>query len=207
MIPAEYTTWMVLALLAICVGLPAYLAFFLGIKFAKIRQPEFFSSRRELDDVYLPLHEADIHHAWAAFLVGRKLSQSGRGYEKLERLILPDPEAQSIEDFEKSLPDQMPLIRDIRSATRTAISRGVEVRWCKHFTGYSWWVAEPRGNDGFVHVELVMPYSIQGQRPSIRIYRSTDERLVQQYVSLYENLWRASRVPEQCEYDLAEQTG
>ncbi len=50
-------------------------------------------------------------------------------------------------------------------------------------------------NNGWVHAEAVLPFSVTNLRPSWTVRRTHHERLVASFVDIFEKMWNESEPP------------
>lgn len=158
--------------------------------------PEFFRDRAELDKEY-PFEKRinSVSEIYAFYTTGERFFQRRKDYNKLKQLILPNPDANSLEVFEASIPKRKDIISQNRKNTELAFDNDIQVKWYPEFTGFSFWFGDPHSGNGWVHIELVMPCAYPEERPSITIHKSKDEILFNRLWKAYEEMWEKSKLP------------
>jgi hypothetical protein len=133
-----------------------------------------------------------VAKAWCAWVPGNIAFDRGDDISKIERLMLPNPDCPALIDFSSRLPSKTNEIQhDIRTTTRAAQKKNIEVKWTPHFTGQSWWVANPDGNDsdGFIHIEVMLPFGHRDRRPAFRVYRWQNREFFELHKKIFDEMW------------------
>lgn len=133
----------------------------------------------------------------AVFVTARKLiANDYSNTQKIKRVILPDPDGESFIQFAKSLKDYPNLANYVKAATAELKEKyGIEVRWFPNMIGYSMLIADASKATGWVHAEMVMPFSKANRRPSVTIYKRGYENTVTTFAKIFEDMWNASNQP------------
>lgn len=158
----------------------------------------FFSSRDALerrgsfDDLLGSASKVD-----AAFVTGHKIMHRQDQHARhIVRLILPNPQCESFLFYEQSVGESIgSLANQIIGATRECREKGIKVRWCPVILHQSFMLGDVDKPTGWLHSEMVLPYSKMNNRPSFRIYRHRFESAIHAYQDIFNKLWDASTEP------------
>lgn len=132
----------------------------------------------------------------AIYVVGRSfIRDHSDRFRRIRRLILPDPTSASFKFYEQSTgePNLAEYVVTATQICRTQI--GIQVRWCPELIQQSVLIGDSDKRSGWVHAELVMPYSRANARPSITVKKSRFERVVSSYQETFNLLWALSKEP------------
>ncbi|MHC2335254.1 hypothetical protein [Bradyrhizobium sp. USDA 4454] len=159
---------------------------------------DFFSSRvaleqhRSFDDLIGSTEAID-----AIYITGRSfIRNDSKRFRRIRRLILPDPRSDSFRFYEQSTGEPN-LAESVLRAT--AVCRDdikIEVRWCEALVQQSVLIGDSDKSTGWVHVELVAPFSKANSRPSFTVTRRRFENVVNSYQEIFSQLWEASYPPD-----------
>jgi hypothetical protein len=165
----------------------------LGALWYRIHAPRVFTTRENLNRARQSF-VYDMDRADICLLAGGNILASGKTLPPQCRILLPDPDSQSVKEWASRLSDGGSLATSIRELTAAALQAGHEVKWFPFFIGQSWWIGR-RGNDEFVHIESVIPHLGRDSRPSLRIQAWQDARLLQELRQAFARMWSEAALP------------
>ncbi|MDE2107107.1 MAG: hypothetical protein KGL39_58410 [Patescibacteria group bacterium] len=158
---------------------------------------EFYSSNDELHKRPLDEQLAKAANIDAVVIIGRTLAESDlKHVRRVQRVIMPSPKSESAKHYAQSVNEASRLSKDIADATVTFEAIGTKVRWYPHMICQTFLIGDASLQNGWVHVEMVPPYSAGNLRPSWTAYRKHHERLVASYGTIFEKMWAASEAPD-----------
>ena len=158
---------------------------------------KFFPSRTILEEEQSLAKEfADVEEVLAILLTGRVITSKNISIvSKINRLILPHPNSDSVNHYGVNLPERPDTRAHIIEATRVAQSVGIDVRWYWELIQHSTLIADPYKSRGWAHIELAPPLSFTDKRPSITIYKKHYEQTILDIAENFENLWDECSLP------------
>jgi hypothetical protein len=168
------------------------LAFFAGSIYSKWNNPELFLDRTKLDKVFRGDPLAEVETAHCVFLLAQKFLERSDSH-KVKKLILPDPDSETVEYLRSTLDYSQDLRQHLRSVIAGARKKNIDVRLVSHFSGTSWWIGDRDKTDPFVHIEIIFPHMTRPDRPSFRVYRSQDVAFYERYCEVFDQLWSAAK--------------
>lgn len=159
---------------------------------------EFFPDRETLDrqrGYDKTLGSAD--NIDAIFATGRKVSvHDVPNIRRIKRVILPNPHSSSFIFYANSLADHPNLANYVISATKEFQDNlNIEVRWLPEMIHHSILIADSDKASGWVHVEIVLPYSKANTRPSFTLQKNHYEGAVNHFAKIFEKMWSNSLPP------------
>lgn len=156
----------------------------------------FFTNRNTLEreNGKLGARFAAAKHVDALWIKGGSFYDENENTHVVKRLILPDPESESIRFFAQSV-DQEDIGSVIRAVTEKATRVGAKVKWCKEFPGVSMNLVDTGRENGWTHVEVVLPFSKPNDRPSFTIKKSRSPDSVLEFQRVFNVLWDESVAP------------
>lgn len=125
----------------------------------------------------------------AIFVYGQTVLNLHKNIGRINRLLLPNPYSPSFGHYEKTVNHQMTIAEHLEKAADKYRQNGVQVRFYPHFICYSLMIADPLKETGWVHVEMVMPFSLNSERPSIGVTRKISPEFVEHYAKVFEKMW------------------
>jgi len=153
---------------------------------------EFYPDRHVLEtERPLAATLSGVRNLQAVLVAGSNLFNRLPSATRLNRLILPHPDAPGVKRFEQDQPG-MAVAQVIREVTRAAKRQGVQVRWYPNWIGYSILLADISEADGFVHFETVLPFAERTDRPSVTIRRRAYPSVIQSFGKLFDKMWEVS---------------
>lgn len=157
---------------------------------------QFFADRAELarhrswPELIRSVEELD-----ACLVIGYDAFHAQEQLHKFKRLLLPNPESGSIQNYSRLMGD--PGIGDrIREVTQTAQLQKIRTKWVKEFIGYSFLIIDRNGKNPRVHVELAVPGLKIGDRPSFTFTKSAYRTLFVQFDNVFQEIWDDSDDPD-----------
>lgn len=153
----------------------------------------FYFSRPALEQRNKKLGQLFTDTKWvdALWVKGEKFYDANENIHAVKRLILPNPDSNSLRLFANSV-DQEALKEIIKAVTQKATKAGAQVRWCKEFYCTSINLVDTGRNNGWVHVEVVLPYSRPEDRPSFTIEKSRSPDCVLEFQRIFNEIWDKS---------------
>lgn len=184
-------------------GLPKWAQQQLAAKRGVIMTPafQFFPTRdlleksRPLEDIFRESSKTYCIHA-----TGRRIwLKQFDGINKIEKVILPNPQSASFNDYAKSVGEARGLIVSVCEATKNIKEKSrAQILWYPEMIHVSINIADPEEIRGWVHIEQTLPFSTPNLRPSYTIYRREKhhEQTVIDYWQVFNKLWHASKEPD-----------
>ena len=169
---------------------------FYGITVAK--GIELYPERRLLDkhsNLEELFKKADSIEACSVigFTLINRLSHPER---HIKKLLLPNPDCHSLKNLETTTQRKDHFTSTIYTVTKSALERKIPVKWYKEFIGYSFLIVNRNRNDGWLHVEFVLPHTTEHlDRPSMRIRKSEQPKIFNHFVQAFDEMWEASDKP------------
>lgn len=117
------------------------------------------------------------------------------GSNKVDRLILPNPNCDSLAYFDNSYEPKFQLKSFIETNTKRAKEHHVDIRWSPEFIGYSILIADKHEYDAWVHIEYVLPYSDPQKRPSITIFKKNHPGVFAHFLNAFDKIWDKLKPP------------
>lgn len=156
---------------------------------------QFFSDRDTLDrtrtwaELMASCREMD-----ALFLIGDNVTSQAIDLQKVKRMLLPRPDSDSVRYFSQNggRPNTPELIRE---STKTALGKGIKVRWTDEFVGYSLYILDKNAHDARVHIEYILPTMLPARRPSLTIWKRRFPNAFTAFLDAYDGLWEDAKSP------------
>jgi hypothetical protein len=157
---------------------------------------EFFANRNLLQRAHGTLGSrfAGATKVSAILVVGHKFYISGDKIGAVKELLLPDPDGKAIKRFAETT-ERKDTTRAIKEVTRIARKNGAAVRWYDHFVCHSVLLVDVEKPTGWVHVEMVLPYSTHDKRPSYTLYKNGQEEAVLEMSRVFREIWDNAHEP------------
>lgn len=162
----------------------------------KLPVQAFYESRSQLDSVEHEL--SDVEEIWAAWHVGPY-----RDFEaffpkgRRGRILLTSPSSSALGELGKIRKgDVNTMASVIRSITKHAMEKDLEVRWFDGLICNNVIVADPHKDRSWMRVELIIPHGSPQSRPSFLVVKDGNERLYHTFSSAFEKMWEASQLPD-----------
>jgi len=154
---------------------------------------------RRLLDKYTDLEEtlkmAEIIEAYS--IIGFNLMNKVTRPERyVKKLLLPRPDCNSLKNLEDTTSREGNFTPTIKTSTQIAIKNKIPVRWYPEFIGYSYYIANRNKDNGWVHVEYVLPHTSDHlKRPSMRINKKEYPKIFNYYVEAFDEMWSNAYTP------------
>ena len=132
------------------------------------------------------------------FISGRKLKvHEIENVSHITEVILPDPRSESFRHFCQSIDDLENLVRYVCQSTKN-ITENLQrpVLWYPDILHQSFMIGDPETAKGWVHFEITLPGTLANKRPSMTIYASKYEGVVQHYWQMYKHIKEHSIAPD-----------
>ena len=114
----------------------------------------------------------------------------------IKKLLLPDPDCDSLKNLESTTKREDHFSPIIRSVTESAKTRKIDVKWYSEFIGYSFYIVDRNKDDGWLHVEFVLPHTIDHlERPSMRIKKNKQKEIFSHFVKAFDDMWDDAKKP------------
>jgi hypothetical protein len=157
---------------------------------------EFFPDRDALQHCYgsLPARLSNVSTAYVIWTVGHDFYAAGEHLDVVKELLLPSPDGEAIKFFGESV-DREAISNEIREATKLAQKKGAKVKWYDHYIFQSTILADVDKQSGWIHIELVLPYSKRLKRPSFTIRKSNSPETVEEMTRLFRKWWNVAKEP------------
>jgi hypothetical protein len=154
--------------------------------------PDFFVDRTVLDresPVADKMKKAE--RLYAMWLTGTKMIQEIKEVSKVDRLLLPDPNSNSLAFFQSALSpeDRRNIAAEIRQSTAQARLKRIQVRWLKEFSGYSLTIGNPQSADTWVQIEMALPVLHGSRRSSFEFKRPQHAAPIDDIMEMFDRLW------------------
>lgn len=166
-----------------------------------IVHPPLFAGHMALEVAY-PIHDQirRARHVDGLWLSGRAVFQLDdtaiRG--TVRRIILPTPDSPLLREMSRwtGIPYGAADLA-IQESTDRAIRLDVEVRWLREFPGFTLLLADSGDENGYAHVEILLPFTQPGHRPIQRIERRDAQVIFERLVKMFDRLWEKAVNPAQ----------
>jgi len=160
------------------------------IRVIRGKDVEFFPNRSILQKTHGTISERlkNIDHADAIWVLGQKFYHAAGDTHKVHRLLLPNPGSETLK-FLVSTGHNWTKEETLKEITELAKTAGAEVKWYDNFISHSIILADTDKRRGWVHIESVLPYSTNEQRPSYTIYRRSQRKAVEEMQRVFNALW------------------
>lgn len=194
---SQFTTAPMNGLPAMIVGMLGFvglalLTFYAGSLYRHWRSPELFLDRKAIESEFKGDPLKGVATAQCCFLLARKFLERD-DYSKIKKLLLPDPDSESVKYLNSTLSPSPNLSEDIRQVIASAKKKNVNLKICSQFTGASWWIGDRDGVDPFIHIEVVMPHLARPNRPSFRVYKTQDPAFYNRHCEAFDELWENAK--------------
>lgn len=164
----------------------------IGVTGAKV-----FPDLESLKELY-PLQQTftESGNVYGLWLSGQGvLRQVKPGKSKIQKLVFPEPSLPALEGLEAAIGENLDLPSRIQRMTRTASDKGVQVRWLDYWPGYTLTIGRPLSDDGWMHVEPIIPYATPNNRPILRLHRGKHDGEFSTYWGSFVAMWRNAKEP------------
>jgi hypothetical protein len=168
------------------------LAFYAGSLYRRWRAPGLFLDRKAIESEFKGDPLKGVATAQCCLLLGRKFLERD-DFSKIKKLLLPDPDSESVKYLNTTLIPSPNLSEDIRQVIVSAKKKNIAVKLSPQFAGTSWWIGDRDGADPFIHIELVMPHLARPNRPSFRVYKTQDLAFYNRHCDAFDQLWDNAR--------------
>jgi len=157
---------------------------------------KFFTNRNVLQRTHGTLGSrfAGATKVSAMLVVGHKFYISGDKIEAVKELLLPDPDGKAIKHFAATT-ERKDTTRVIKEVTRIARKHGTAVRWYDHFVCHSMLLVDVERPTGWIHIEMVLPYSTHDKRPSYTLYKNGQEEAILEMSRVFREIWDNAHEP------------
>jgi len=119
----------------------------------------------------------------------------------IKKLLLPDPDCDSLKNLESTTNREDHFSPIIRNVTESAKARKIDVKWYSEFIGYSFYIVDRNKDDGWLHVEFVLPHTIDHlKRPSMRIKKNKQKEIFSHFVKAFDDMWDDAIKPSETEH-------
>ena len=134
----------------------------------------------------------------AMWLTGIKSIVEVQTVDKVDRLLLPDPESASMKYFQSLAENPRDLGDEIRSATRQAREKKIKVRWLTEFVGYSLTIWNPKSDNASVSIKMCFPVIHGSRHPCFEFQKPKHAATVDDIKKIFDELWseKHSKEPE-----------
>jgi len=194
---APWYTWMLIALSSALL-----FALVRGYVIIELRTRGFqiLLDRGELGKAYGSLDSElrDVERVWLMCPVATTLHASGSAVlDKIDRAILADiHDGVDFAPYSEMLLYGSKIFRpNLYWFSRQLQRAGKEVKWHKH-PPIGAVIANPRSANGWVRLELILPYVESARRPNLKVFRRDRPELVDRVVQMFEDTWSRSVVPD-----------
>ena len=159
---------------------------------------EFFPDREALQRAHGPLWDriSNVKAIDALWTTGKDFYEGKKHLDKVRRLLLPNPNLPFTAELAATVGGIAPnaLILEV---TRTAQAiPNTSVKWYNGPLYHMIILADADTQNGWVHVESILPYSATGFRPSYTVHKKCSERTVQEFGRIFSEMWdRAEKPP------------
>jgi hypothetical protein len=182
-----------LAIFVIVPLLVFFALFFLGAWWQGKRSPRFFVSRKSLNSSRYP-KITDAEEADICLFSGANIYPSGEDWPSKCRVILPDPNSDSLKQWASFVEGGQNVPDEVRTMTQKAKEKGADVKWYPLFIGQSWWIGKV-GHQSFYHVENVFPSLGREFRQSYRVFKWQEEASFKKMEKVFAKMWSDSKEP------------
>jgi len=131
-------------------------------------------------------------------VTGRKfLTEKYDAIRHIRRIILPDPNSDSLKFYSSSIYSEDAVRNHILEATRVCSEEfGIRVRWCPQHIQSTFMLGDAEKRSGWLHAEMVLPFSRANLRPSFTAKKERFPELVDSYQTIFEALWDQASEPQ-----------
>lgn len=135
---------------------------------------------------------------YGCYATGRKLWVNYiENAKRIDKALLPDPRSKSFEDLAKSVSEFPDLRVDVcRSTKKLADDYKIEVQWYPEALHTSFNIGDPEKQSGWVHLEMVLPYTKANMRSSVTTHKTQNEEVVRGIWMAYQEMWKGSSEPD-----------
>ena len=174
--------------------------------FRRVTKQPIFYPNREVLDRESPLADKmqGAETIYAMWLTGIKALVEVKAIDRIDRLLLPDPDSASLKFLQSTLENEPNLGREIRRASKIARKKGRKVRWLREFIGYSLMIGNPKSENAWLHIEMVLPELHGSDHPSFEFKKPKHSSTVDDVIKMFNSLWESdekSREPEDSELE------
>jgi hypothetical protein len=154
----------------------------------------FFPDRGALHRTHGTLAQrlANVSSVNAIWVVGQKYYHAGEHLGVVTKLLLPDPDGEAVNYYAR-VSNHPEVVKYIKDATSRAWAAGTKVRWYQPFIFSSIVLADTDKPTGWVHIEIVLPYSRPEKRPSFTITKIRSEETVSETQRVFDRIWDSAR--------------
>jgi hypothetical protein len=154
---------------------------------------QFFPDRLSLhlDHGSLAARFANVSAVSAMLVVGDRFYDVGENIAVVKELLLPNPEGEALKYLLRTVGREYAKDR-IREVTNIAKKAGAKVKWYDNFVFHSLILVDVDKPSGWMHVEMVLPYSKIEKRPSFTIYKKQSEMTVSEMTRIFREIWDSS---------------
>jgi hypothetical protein len=188
--------WFFLVILGIRAASRWVLGKFYGITMAA--GLELYPERQALDkhsDLEESFKNTESVEAYSVigFTLINKLSHPER---YIKKLLLPNPDCNSLINLETTTNRKGHFTSTIKTVTKSALDRKIPIKWYREFIGYSFLIVDRNKDNGWLHVEFVLPHTTNHlSRPSIRVRKNKQLKIFNHFVQAFDDMWDASEKP------------